>query len=156
MDERSARRLLETGEYGFLAMQNCDGGGYGIPLSYALEGDTIYFHCAPEGHKLDNLRAESRVTFCVVGPTEVIPGQFTTAYQSVMAFGRAETGLCEEERRKALWLLVAKYSPGFREVAAEYIEKSFPRTGIIKLRIDRITAKCKRTPPGAQNRKSEG
>ena len=32
----AAWKLLERGEYGFLAMQGMNGYGYGIPLSYAM------------------------------------------------------------------------------------------------------------------------
>lgn len=49
LDELRARELLVEGEYGFGAMVNVDGGGYGLPLNYAVEGDAIYFHCVPEG-----------------------------------------------------------------------------------------------------------
>lgn len=143
LEEQRAREILENGEYGFLSLQNCNGGGYGIPLSYAVEDENIYFHCAPEGHKLECLEKEKRVTFCVVGHTRILPVQFTTAYESVLVFGSAWTGLSDEERAKALWLLVGKYSPEYREIAARYIKNSFHRTRIIRLHIERITAKCK-------------
>lgn len=80
-DALSARKLLEQGEYGFLAMCSESGYGYGLPLSYVVDGEHIYFHCAPEGEKLDAIRANGRVSFCVVGQTQVIPQHFTTAYQ---------------------------------------------------------------------------
>ena len=43
----AAWKLLERGEYGFLAMQGMNGYGYGIPLSYAMRDRSLYFHCAP-------------------------------------------------------------------------------------------------------------
>ena len=52
-DEAAARELLDRGEYGFLAMCGVGGYGYGLPMSYVADGDRIYFHCAPEGEKLD-------------------------------------------------------------------------------------------------------
>ena len=51
----AAWKLLERGEYGFLAMQGMNGYGYGIPLSYAMRDRSLYFHCAPSGFKLDSL-----------------------------------------------------------------------------------------------------
>lgn len=145
-DDLRANELLAEGEYGFLAMVNVDGGGYGVPLSYAVDEGVIYFHCAPEGHKLVNLDADKRVTFTVVGHTQIIPGQFTTAYECVMAFGRIERGLPDAERLRALRLLVAKYSAGYEDIAEKYIKGSFARTEILKLTIENIRAKAKIVP----------
>lgn len=144
LGEEAALELLEKGEYGFLAMAGTNGYGYGIPLSYVKEGMCLYFHCAPEGYKLECLKACPGVSFCVVGKTKVIPGQFTTAYESVLVFGEARLGLSEEERRHALELLVGKYAPEFAAVGGKYIEKSFHRTEIIRVDILRVTGKGKR------------
>lgn len=144
LDEVRAYELLAEGEYGFLAMVNADGGGYGVPMSYVLSGDVIYFHCAPEGHKLVNLDRENRVSFAVVGGTKVIPGQLTTGYECVMVFGRVERALPAAERLQALRLLVAKYSTGYEEVAEKYIKGSFARTEILKLKIEHVSGKSKK------------
>ena len=44
LDNELAIRLLEEAEYGFLAMSGINGYGYGIPINYVKEGDSIYFH----------------------------------------------------------------------------------------------------------------
>jgi len=143
MDNEKARQLLETGEYGFLAMCGKNSYGYGIPLNYVLEGNNIYFHCAPDGFKLENIKKNNRVSFCVVGRTKVLPGQFSTAYESVLVFGRIIGGLPAEERRKALDLLVARYSPGFTDISKTYISKSFHRTNILRLDIEHLSGKIR-------------
>lgn len=43
LDNELAIRLLEEAEYGFLAMSGINGYGYGIPINYVKEGDSIYF-----------------------------------------------------------------------------------------------------------------
>lgn len=144
LEKEAALELLEKGEYGFLAMAGTNGYGYGIPLSYVREDEHLYFHCAPEGYKLECLRACPDVSFCVVGETRVIPGQFTTAYESVLVFGHARLDLPDEEKRHALERLVAKYAPAFEAVGEKYIEKSFHRTAIIRVDIVHLTGKCKR------------
>ena len=78
LDNELAIRLLEEAEYGFLAMSGINGYGYGIPINYVKEGDSIYFHCAPEGDKLECLRENPKVSFTVVGATQIVPGKFTT------------------------------------------------------------------------------
>ena len=79
LTEAEARGLLAAGEYGVLSM--CDGGeAYGIPVSYVWDGaESLYIHCAPEGRKLRCVAASPRVSFCVTGPTHVVPERFTTA-----------------------------------------------------------------------------
>lgn len=110
LDEDRAREIIDKGQYGILSMVNVDGGGYGIPMSYAVDksGD-IYFHCAMQGHKIDNISADHRVTFTVVGKTEVLPDKFTTRHESVVLFGVIQENLSNEERIMALRLIVHKY-----------------------------------------------
>ena len=144
LDNEPTLQLLEKGEYGFLAICGVNGYGYGIPLNYAFDGNAIYFHCAVEGFKLESIRQNNRVSFCVVGRTHLLPQQFSTAYESAIVFGRMAYDLPEEERHKALNLLVAKYSPDFTDVSKTYISKSFHRSCILRLDIEHISGKSKK------------
>lgn len=144
LEEEAMISLLEKGEYGFLAMCGVNGYGYGIPINFVKEADHLYFHCAPEGYKLECLKENPKVSFCVVGQTQVVPGAFTTGYESVVVFGEIKESLSDEERRQALLLLVNKYSLAFKERGEKYIEKSFHRTHILRLDIRHLTGKCKR------------
>ncbi len=141
--ETAARELLNSGEFGTLSMYGTNGYGYGIPISYVTENDSIYFHCAPEGYKLDCLRANNRVCFTVVGHTHVIIGGFTTEYECVMVFGKINTNLSPEEKQHALELLSAKYNPGYEQQTARYIAKSFHRTFVLRLDIEHLSGKTK-------------
>lgn len=146
LEEDRMVELLETSEYGFLSL-GCgeDGYAYGIPINYAYdkESNCLYFHCAPEGHKLDNLKRNTLVSFCVVGRTKPISEKFTTLYESTIAFGRADIQLPEEEKRTALRLLVKKYCPEHTGLGETYMEKSFHRTYTFKIRIEHLSGKCK-------------
>lgn len=140
-----AADVLRLGEYGFLAMQVPEGGAYGVPISYVWDGGScIYLHCAPEGRKLRCLERHPEVTFCVVGTTHVVGRKFTTAYESVILRCRAVVGPDEEERWKALDLLLCKYAPEHAETGRMYAGKSFHRTQIIRLEILAASGKCKR------------
>ena len=139
-----ARELIESAQYGVLSMVNADGGGYGIPMSYAVDSEgNLYFHCAPEGHKLENLTLDPRVTFTIVGNTEILPNKFTTLYESVMLFGTMKLDLTEDERFIALDLLMDKYSSAFKEVGMKYVKASFHRTYILKMEVHGHSAKRK-------------
>lgn len=146
LPEAEAMQLLKNSEYGILSIVSEDNSGYGLPLSYAIEDDKIYFHCAPEGEKLRALSKNNEVSFCVVGPTQVISNKFTTAYSSVIAKGTARTGLSDEEKMRALELILDKYSPNDKVTGLKYAEKSFARTEIIRLDIMSISGKQKAMP----------
>ncbi len=147
LDDARAAKLLETAEYGFLSLgAGADGYAYGVPINFAYEPETqtLWFHCAPEGHKLDNLRLNDKVSFCVVGCTQPQPEKFTTLYESVIAFGRARIASTDDERRHALRLLVRKYCPGLETTGESYMARSLPRTETFSIRVERITAKAKK------------
>lgn len=144
LNEDKARILLEKGEYGVLSMHGANGYGYGIPINYVQEEDHLYFHGAPEGFKLDSLALDNRVSFCVVGATQVVPRQFSTAYESIVVFGRIVSVSDEQERIHALRLLSAKYSPEYPEQAEKYIKVSLHRTHILRLDIEHLSGKTKR------------
>lgn len=147
LDQQEALQLLDKAEYGVLSMQLPEGGGYGIPINYVWDGaSSLYIHCAPEGKKLDCLRQHPEVSFCIVGQTEVQPSHFTTTYESILLRCQAHTDLPEEERRKALELILTKYSPQDKEIGLKYAEKSFHRTAAIRLDILTWSGKCKKKP----------
>lgn len=145
-DEARIKELLQDSEYGFLSLGMDENGySYGIPISYAYDETTnsLYFHCAPEGKKLDILKENTKVSFSIVGVTKPVAEQFTTLYESVVVFGKADINLPDEEKRKALRLLVAKYSPDYIELGEKYMDKSWNRTAVFKIDIEHITAKAK-------------
>ena len=85
----------------------------------------------------------TNVSFCVVGRTKVIPGEFTTAYESIVLRCTAHHSLHEAERMSALSLFLSKYCPNDKIKGLEYAQKSFHRTEIIRLDIEEISAKSK-------------
>ena len=145
--ETIAASVLKDNEYGILSMvENIDGesGGYGIPLNFVWDGnDKIYFHCAPEGHKLECLDKNPNVSFTIIGKTNVLADKFTTEYQSLVVRGIAKHNLSEKERLNALELFIDKYSPEHKAIGMKYAEKSFHRTEIIVLEIKSISGKAK-------------
>lgn len=143
LSQARAEELIDAAEYGILSMVSTDGGGYGLPLSFVREADHLYFHCAPEGEKLRCLARNPRVTFCIVGRTHVLPGRFTTEYESVLLRGEAKVVANDAERMHALELLLGKYCPQDLAVGRKYAEKSFHRTAILRLDVQSVSAKSK-------------
>lgn len=140
LSNAAALEILNKGEYGVMSTVDDGGQPYGVPLNYAFEDNCLYFHCALEGHKLDNLLLNEKVSFCVVGRTKVVPVEFTSEYESVIVTGRAEV-VYGEEKYKALVSLVEKYSPEFAEEGRKYIEKLDSETKAVRIIIDSMTGK---------------
>lgn len=137
-----AWRILEQGEYGVLSTVSAEGQPYGTPLSYCVLDGAIYFHCAMEGHKLDNIAANNQVAFSVVGPTQVLAEKFSTAFESALVFGTAAL-IDGPEKQAALEALAAKYSPGLVTEAREYIAKFFTRTLVVRITVESVSAKLR-------------
>jgi len=138
-----ARGLLATCAYGVLASVGEDGRPYAIPLHYVLAGDCLYFHCARAGQKLDNIRANPAVSFCVVGETTVLPGKFATEYESAVAFGTA-TEIGAGEKQEALVRIIEKYSPDCIAEGMKYLAGKFEQTVVVRIDIDHLTGKARR------------
>ena len=143
MTEAEVRDLLERGEYGVLSTRGPDGAPYGIPLNYCVIDDAVYFHGAVEGRKLANLAVDGRVSFCVVGTTEVLPDRFSTRYESVIITGIA-TEAYEEEKQLALEGLLAKYSAEYRLEGLNYIGAQGMRTRVFRIDIGSVCGKARR------------
>lgn len=133
--------LLQKCEYGILATSGKDNMPYAVPISYAYADDSIFLHCAVEGHKLDNIKANPKVSFTVVGNTNVLPDKFSTAFESTVIFGNAEILQDKEEKAKGLRALVEKYSPDFKIEGEEYINRAFDATCVVRINIEHITGK---------------
>ena len=141
--EAEALSLLEQGEYGVVSTVSVDGEPYGVPVNYCCRDGNIFFHCALEGKKLDNIRSNPRVSFCVVGNTEILPAEFGTRYESCIVQGTA-TESFDEEKRAALEGLVGKYSRDYVAEGLQYIEKLHAKTRVFKISVQSITGKAKK------------
>ena len=62
-DPLAIEDILRTATIGRMATVGRDGYPYITPVNFVYHGGDIYFHCAPEGEKLDNIARDSRVCF---------------------------------------------------------------------------------------------
>ena len=135
--------ILEKGEYGVLSTVSADKEPYGVPLNYCFMNECVYFHCAVDGRKVHNIINNPRVSFCVVGETEVLPDKFATNYESCIVQGLAAE-ISGEEKQSALEGLVHKYSAEFVAEGVKYIEKLKDKTRVFKISIESISGKARR------------
>ena len=134
--------VLERGTNGILAVSGDDDYPYAVPLSYIYHDSRIYFHCAKTGHKLDSIKRNPRVSFCVVDKDQIASEEFTTYFRSVIAFGQARILDDPEEKRRAIRLLASKYSPEEDDARLEKeIDGSFSALCIVEITLEHLTGK---------------
>jgi nitroimidazol reductase NimA-like FMN-containing flavoprotein (pyridoxamine 5'-phosphate oxidase superfamily) len=142
LTEDQAREILQRAEYGVLATVGADGWPYAVPVNHVLSGDVLYIHCALEGHKLENIAHEERVSFAAVGNVKVLPAKLSTLYESAIVFGRAALVTDPAERRRALELLAIRFCGAMSPEAEQTIATSGPRTAVVRVRLERIAGKA--------------
>lgn len=133
-----ALEVFDKAPYITVSFTRPDGTPYGVPLSVARTDDvTFYFHCAPEGEKLECLKAcgtvaLSAVTLCkpTVGPKD---GSFTLQYKSAMAVGTAEVVTDRAEKVAALRAICLRFLPRHMDAFDEAIRRSLDRTTVVKI-----------------------
>jgi nitroimidazol reductase NimA-like FMN-containing flavoprotein (pyridoxamine 5'-phosphate oxidase superfamily) len=140
--EDQARHILARAEHGVLATVGADGWPYAVPVNHVLAGDVLYIHCALEGHKLENLAHEERVSFCAVAEATVLPATLSTLYESAVVFGRAALVTDPAEKQRALELLAVRFCGALTPAAVEVIATSGSRTAVVRIRIEGITGKA--------------
>ena len=141
LSNEKAVSILEKCSSGVLSLLGDDDYTYGVPMSYAYNDGKLYFHSAKKGHKIDAVTGHDRVSFTVIETDQIVPEEFTTYFRSVIVFGKIRLTFSDAEMRKALNLLVEKYSPGYEESGKSTIEKSIGGVQIIVLDIEHISGK---------------
>ncbi len=146
LSQETAEKILREGDYGILALSGDDGYPYTVPINYAVEGNKIYFHSAKTGHKIDAIKNNDKVSFCVVDRHDVIAEEFTTYFSSAVAFGRIK--IIEDDndpdKLRGLELLADKYSS---TASPERREKELSRLSALVvpvMTIEHLTAKAAR------------
>ena len=93
-------RLFHEAEYGVLSLIDEDNVPYGVPMSFALCDNVIYFHCSAAGGKrISGIRHDPNACFTVIEHTKLLPQQFATLYMSGIAYGTIEIVADETEKR---------------------------------------------------------
>lgn len=144
MGKDFALSIVDKCEYAVITMTDSSGQPYGVPVTIAREGNTVYFHSAKEGKKTDCLRTCPRVCMVCVGDTHVPEGKFTTEFESAILFGAAEEVTNTQEKIHGLRLLCQRHTPGNMGQFDEAIERSLFRTAVWKIKIEEITGKRKK------------
>ena len=140
MKEEDCIRILKEGCTGILGVSTAQYPSM-TPLNYVMFDNAIWFHCAKTGHKLTVIKENPDVTFCVIGKDIVVPEEYSTSYESVIAYGRAEIIEDMDQKRNALKQLIHKYCPMMEAGSDSYIEDGIQDTGIVRIQIVHLSGK---------------
>ncbi len=135
--------ILKQEPRGILSVYGEDGYPYGLPMDFTYEESTgkLYFHCAKEGHKIDALRANPKVSFCVMNQGFRKENDWALNITSVIIFGRVRLmDNSEEKTISMLRSLAQKYYPTV-EAAEDEVVKAKDRVQMLELTIDHMTGK---------------
>lgn len=133
--------ILKRGKTGIMAVIGDEGYPYTVPMNYVYADGKIYMHSALSGHKIDALRANDKVSFCVIDADDVVPSDYSTNFRSVIAFGRARIVEDEAAKMASLRLLGDKYNPNQPEALDKEVSHGFSRLHMIEITIEHVTGK---------------
>lgn len=125
LSDNEAIAFLIGERIGHLATCTAVGTPYITPLNYMYHQGKIYFHCANEGLKLDNIMISNQVCFEVSRVDKSIFGdlacQYSTRYTSVLLFGCAHIVADSSRKTELLNLFTEKFAEGrpFPPITAE-------------------------------------
>ena len=118
---------------------------YIVPLSFGYADNTLFFHGALKGKKIDLIQKNPNVCFEFDHLIETIESEkacsWSMQFKSVIGYGKASLVTTTEEKTKALSIIMTQYS------AQEYDfpEKMLHATAVIKVSIESLTGK--QSPP---------
>ena len=142
LSAKECAAVLNRGASGVLALAGEDNYPYAVPMSFVYDGDSLYFHCAKNGHKLDVIRCNSKASFCVIDQDQIVPEEYTTYFRSVIVFGTIRILENEQEKRIAIEKLALKYAPGdSAQNRRSAIDREWNALCMMEMKIEYMTGK---------------
>ena len=154
-DENSVNEVLEACEYGSLSLIS-EGKPYVIALNFVFFENSIFFHGAKEGRKVEAIKSNPNASFLVVKPYSFIPSYFsdtmsaspaTQFFASVLFEGTISFIEDGNKKAKVLNALMKKFQSedSFEEIAYEkaMYTKILDKTAILELKPENISCKIK-------------
>ncbi|MDX9928781.1 MAG: NUDIX hydrolase N-terminal domain-containing protein [Bacteroidales bacterium] len=113
-----------------------------FPMNYGYSGNTLYFHSAPEGRKIELIKRNPEAGFEIEDYYQIIPEDtscgWTTAYRSLMGSGRIEILTERSEKERGLDIIMAQHG---RRGSNTYRNDLLDRMVILRLSIEEISCK---------------
>ena len=134
--------LLKKETRGVMSVQGDDGYPYGVPINhyYNEEDGRLYFHGAKFGHRVDAVKRDPKVSYCVFGQDERKDGDWAYYVKCVIVFGKAVLIEDQDEIMRICDKLCRKF-PCSEEYIKGELEKDTKNTLLIAIDIEDINGK---------------
>jgi hypothetical protein len=115
---------------------------YLVPVSFGFDGESIFFHTAPSGRKIDFIEANSRVCFELEANVALVKNSedacaWTFSFESLIGYGRVVELRSPEEKDHALNQIMLHYSGREWEIPAHRTAT----TRVWRIDIESVTGK---------------
>jgi nitroimidazol reductase NimA-like FMN-containing flavoprotein (pyridoxamine 5'-phosphate oxidase superfamily) len=139
-DRKKIESIISRSKVCKLAM--CvDNTPYIVPLCFGFKDNTLYFHSAPKGKKIEMLKTNPTVCFEFEIYTQLIKSEkackWGMKYSSVIGFGKADFITDKDQKKEAFDIIMGQYGSG----PSSYEESLVKTTAIIKVDIESMTGK---------------
>ena len=139
-DKKTILDIISKAQVCYMGMSR-DNLPYLIPINFGYSDNTIYFHCALEGEKINILKENPHV--CMVFNIDnklinnIAQDDWTMYYKSVIAYGKVEFIMDIAQRQKAINIMFKHYEGENYPLPKPVLEK----TMFLKVEIKKMTGK---------------
>lgn len=132
-------------EQNFFTLALCNGQEpYLVSMNYAYDDaeNCFYFHCSPEGKKMDYLKVNSVVWGQILEDRGYLRGECDHSYRTLQFKGKVEFLQDLEEIRSVLMLMIDQLEENPEPIKKRFIEaKSFDHVAIGRIRVEGMSGK---------------
>jgi len=142
LDLQDCIELLINEKRGVLAVIGDNDYPYAMPMNhyYDKESNSLYFHGGKYGHKIDSLRKNNKVSYCVYDKGYLKEDDWALNIKSVIVFGYIDFIEDKDEIVRISKLLSRKFDAP-EEYVEDEINKALNATLCLKLNIEHISGK---------------
>jgi uncharacterized protein len=115
---------------------------YVVPMNFGYQNHCLYLHSAPQGRKIDMIKANGMVSFELEADVEIVPHPtacgWGTRYSCVIGQGQAILVEDFQDKIDALDVIMRHYDP---HTTYQYPPEAVNRLVIIKIAIQQMSGK---------------
>lgn len=146
-DSQEILEILRKGKYATISMCRSNE-PYIVTLSYGFdkENNALFFHCSPQGLKMDFIKANPLVCATIMEDGGYIANECGHHYRSVVFWGKMEILKELDEKKHGMSVLLhhLESSPDVIKEKALKSEAFYSKMEVLKLSIDQIHGKMGR------------
>lgn len=142
ISDEECKEVLNSQPRGVLAVLGDDDYPYTVPIDFIYDekSNTICFHGAKEGHKIDAIRRHDKVSFCVYDEGYRKEGEWALNIKSVIIFGRIKFVTDYDRAMEICHRLSYKFTNDEEYIEGEIL-KDGPRVQCLEIEIEHMTGK---------------